>query len=418
MAGKLGRGNTYIKSAEGAPEEGLEQIDDHIKSAGDALEEAVKLGRRNNRKDAARIQTVHDHSVELGAVCEHGKGKTGKAAAVESDGEACGECGAPLGLDIKPIDISSIPLDTIVSDVRSAFWELRREERIRQKPEGKGEYDWWEWDESIVPECVCVYSGYAIAKIGLAFFNVPYTLESYEIKLAPKEEWKQVEKSWVMKNIPENAFKAFQIREAGYVKALPGGRLGNYLVLWGDDNQRDLYGEFFDSQRTAGLTEIFNYIGKVPALYQHAMDNHVKFTPIGVIDTMVADDIGLWTETQLDLSNAYAKEIQKLARKKALGASSGTLPGARKVAADGCILQWPIIEGSFTPTPAEPRLRDMAVAEVKALYTEMGIEFPDDAELYRKVGWSAIEAQNTGGEESRSAAEIEAELEHLRLLEL
>jgi hypothetical protein len=180
-------------------------------------------------------------------------------------------------------------------------------------------------------------------------------------------------------------------------------------VVWGDEKSRDLTDEFFHKDDTKGLTAIFDVIGKVPALYHHGRDAAAKYTPIGVIDTMVVDEIGLWTETQLDMANQYAVEVQKLARKKALGASSGTLPAARKVGKDGKILEWPIIEGSFTPTPCEPRLRQLGVTEVKSIYQESGLTLPE-----------AIEAQySTGGEEPRQGdAEKDLELERLRLLEL
>jgi hypothetical protein len=362
-------------------------------------DEAVKAGRRNNSRDQKGVQSLHDTAVELGADCGDKPGLKGILDGIEIKPQ----------LVIKPVDLASLSLDTIVSDVRSAFWDLRKEERDAQRPAGHDRYEWFDYDDSNCPECVSVHDGYAIAKVGLAFFQVVYAIDSHKICLTPKSEWQQVEQDWVMKSISPESFRAFQIRDASSVKALGGDRLGNYLVLWGDDKQRDLYGEYFDAQKTAGLMDIFNYMGgKVPALYQHGMDGQVKFSPVGIIDTMAVDEIGLWTETQLDMANAYAKEIQKLARKKALGASSGTLPGARKVASDGCIIQWPIIEGSFTPTPAEPRLRALGVAEVKAIYTELGLEFPE----------SEIKTSDTGDVESRSDADIETERELLLLLSL
>ena len=396
----------FLNSIKTAPAADVEEGDEHIENAeGDLQYAAAKAGRRHSSRDQKNLQSLHDTAVSLGAECSPmAHGKAAGAVTIPDEPEDL-----PTPLTIKPVDLDTLALDTIVSDVRSAFWDMRSAEREAQRPAGLDRYEWFDYDDSMCPECVAVYNGHAIAKVGLAYFSVPYSIDTYKIVLSPKDEWQQVEKEWVMKTVGANTFKAFRMREIGSVKAMPGNRLGNYLVLWGDDKQRDLYGEYFHETKTAGLADIFNYMGgKVPALYQHGMDGQVKFTPVGVIDTMVADDIGLWTETQLDMANAYAREIQKLARKKALGASSGTLPGARKVAPDGCIIPWPIIEGSFTPTPAEPRLRDLGVAEVKAIYTEMGLEFPE----------SQIKSSDTGDVESRSAAAVEAELEYLRLLEL
>jgi hypothetical protein len=196
-----------------------------------------------------------------------------------------------------------------------------------------------------------------------------------------------------------------------------------------------LYGEFFTPE-TKGLKAIFDYIGKLPALYGHAMDGVIKYEPVGTIDVLEIDSVGLWMETQLDIAdqyvsivqemgqqkdnqvaqpgsrkdNPYARAVQTLARKKALGASSGALPGSRKVKANGEIYQWAIMEGSFTPSPAEPRLRELGVAEVKAIYKDCGLEFPEE---------SALKLEGIGGEEPRTTAdETELEEEKLRLMEL
>lgn len=377
----------------------------------------MKKGARNSKDDHSRIQAVHDHAAGLGALCLPGNcpaeeggdedttpgrpsSKRENAAAVKKDGESA------LDEVVKAV----LPLDVQVQAVRDAFWDLRTASRLSQKPEGISEHDYWDWDDDLCPNCVAVYDTYAIARIGLTHYKVPYSVGDVDIELAEQDAWEAVTQDWVTKNVPTSVLKAFQFREVGSVKALGGNRLGNYLVVWGDEDKRDLYGEYF-TQETKGLKAIFDYIGKVPALYQHAMDGQVKYTPVGVVDTMEIDEVGLWTETQLDIANQYASAVQRLARKKALGASSGTLPGARKVSADGEIKEWVIIEGSFTPTPAEPRLRELSVSEVKAIYAELNLELPSEVPEVKAA---------TGDEESQSDAskEIELEREKLRLLAL
>ena len=360
---------------------------------------AEKVGKRNNSKDQSRVQGIHDHAVEMGAACGTSTGQYAHKKNISL---------AEL-VDDDAVKAVNVPLDTLVNAVRDAFYDLRETMRMAAKPYGKEDQDYWQWDDSGCASCVAVYADYAIARTGLAHYKVPFIVEEEGVVLAPESKWESVEQEWVTKNVPGSVLKAFDMREAGSIKSLPGGRLGNYLVVWGDENQKDLTEEFFDKDDTKGLTAIFDAVGKVPALYQHGRDAAAKFIPIGVIDVMIADDIGIWTETQLDLANKYAVEMQKLARKKALGSSSGTLPGARKVASNGKILEWPIIEGSFTPTPCEPRMRQLGVAEVKSIYQESGLTLPDD-----------FEAQySKGGEEPRQGdAENEAELEMLRLLEL
>lgn len=366
------------------------------KQSEDADTDAViKKGSRNNRKDAQRIQDVHDHSVGLGAHCA----SAAKSADIDAETLAV---------------IKEVPLNVLVSEVNDAFWRLRTEERKLQAiAAGKDPDEYWgDWNSDLCASCVATYEGYAIAKVGLTYYKVKYKVTDLGVDLAPREEWETVEQEWVAKSVPMRVMRDAQRREAGVVKSIKDGRLGNYLVLWGDDKNRDLYGEYF-TKNTAGLTAMFDHLGKLPALYQHAMDNEVKYTPIGTIDKMEIDDLGLWTETQLDMANRYAQQVQVLARKRALGASSGTLPGARKAVASGEITQWVIIEGSFTPTPAEPRMRELGVAEVKSIYTECGLELPDQMDVVLKSAEGAEEVQS-----DVKTAEMEAEEQRLRLLEL
>jgi hypothetical protein len=63
--------------------------------------------------------------------------------------------------------------------------------------------------------------------------------------------------------------------------------------------------------------------------------------------------------------------VLELVDQGALGWSSGSLPHLVDVATDGYIRRWPIVEGSLTPTPAEPRYTD--VVAVKAAFTALGL---------------------------------------------
>lgn len=365
----------------------------------------VKAGKRHSRADQDRLQAMHDHSVALGADCNGGMSmgskKPAKAAkAADVEGEEASDQAENLGL----------PLDSLVSAVQEAFWDLRTAMRKAQKPPLVADGDWYDWDDDLCPSCLAVYDGYAIARVALATYKVPYTVENEGIALADQSQWEQVTQEWVTKMLPASVMKAFALkRELGAVKMLGKNRLGFYLVAWGDEKRRDLTGEFFDRSQTEGLKAIFDHIGKIPGLYHHAMDGSVKYTPIGTIDVLEEDDLGLWAEMQLDMANQYSAEVQKLTQRKALGASSGTLPGARKVAPNGLIKAWPIIEGSLTPTPAETRLRELGVAELKAIYTDLGLDLPDEL----------VEHTDKDGEKPcLEATDFDLEAERLGLLAL
>ena len=132
------------------------------------------------------------------------------------------------------------------------------------------------------------------------------------------------------------------------------GRVGGYLVVWGNPGERDLQGEYFTPETELGLT----WYPQRPVLYQHGLDGALKAAVIGSMDTLVKDETGVWAEAQLDLRQRWARAVQRLIEKGVLGWSSGSLAHLVEVADDGHIRRWPIVEGSLTPTPAQPRRSD------------------------------------------------------------
>jgi len=188
------------------------------------------------------------------------------------------------------------------------------------------------------------------------------------------------------------------------VKALGEQRVGGYLALWGGPEEKDLTGEWFTPQ-TAGLTRIYDAVGKLPMLYAHGKDAP-GFELVGAYDVLLPDATGLWAEGQLDKANRYYQAVQDLIRIGVLGQSSQTLASARQVAADGEIKQWVIAEGSLTPSPADARMIDRPVEELKAVYKALNIAFPNDEG-----------PEPEGDEESRRRA-LALERERIVLLDL
>lgn len=158
------------------------------------------------------------------------------------------------------------------------------------------------------------------------------------------------------------------------VKCLAGdgtpdaGRIGGYLVVWGDAAHRDLEGEYFTPQSDLGLS----WFDRRPMLYHHGLDDQLQAAVIGTIDTLKADAVGVWAEGQLDLRQRYAQAVHRLVMHGALNWSSGSLPHLVQIADDGHIKRWPIVEGSLTPLPAEPRRTDART--IKSAYAALGID--------------------------------------------
>jgi HK97 family phage major capsid protein len=161
---------------------------------------------------------------------------------------------------------------------------------------------------------------------------------------------------------------AHPIRASTCVKALgTEGRVGGYLVVWGDASQPDLQGEYFTPDTDLGL----DWYPRRPVLYHHGLDGDLGPVMIGQIEVMQPDHTGVWVEAQLDMRSRWARAVLDLVQRDALGWSSGSLPHLVDVAPDGHIRRWPVVEGSLTPSPAEPRYTD-AVA-VKAAFQALGL---------------------------------------------
>jgi hypothetical protein len=148
------------------------------------------------------------------------------------------------------------------------------------------------------------------------------------------------------------------------------GRIGGYLVVWGSPYERDLQGEYFTPHTELGLA----WYDRRPVLYQHGLDGSLKAAVMGYIDTLRADNVGIWAEAQLDVRQRYVRTVLTLIDRGVLHWSSGSLAHLVEVANDGHIQRWPIVEGSLTPTPAEPRRTD--VQTIKSAYAALGLTPP------------------------------------------
>lgn len=139
-------------------------------------------------------------------------------------------------------------------------------------------------------------------------------------------------------------------------------RIGGYLVVWGDPAHKDLHDEYFTPQTHFEL----DWYDARPVLFQHGSDRALHTDALGQIDTLRTDETGLWAEAQLDTHHRYWKAVRQLIDSGALNWSSGSLPHLTEAAPDGRIIRWPIVEGSLTPTPAEPRQTGVALKALRS----------------------------------------------------
>lgn len=181
------------------------------------------------------------------------------------------------------------------------------------------------------------------------------------------------------------------------VKSLGDSRVGGYGILWGTETEKDLYGEFF-TPKTAEILTIFEAMGKLPGLYDHAMNATMKSTVTGYIDTMKPDHRGVWVEEQLDQSQRYFDDIMFLIEQEKLYWSSGALPAAYTVSAKGHIKRWPVMEMTKTVSPAEWRMVFSPITQMNRNFSLIGIDLPS---ALKSSGLLLSESQSDGDEESR-----------------
>ena len=148
------------------------------------------------------------------------------------------------------------------------------------------------------------------------------------------------------------------------VKALGDGWVEGYAILFTDRRSKDLTGDYF-TRRTA-----LEWEGKEkrPALYHHGMDDMLKGKRLGSgWEKVHEDDVGVWVKNQLNMRDEYEAALYGLVEAGKEGLSSGTASHMVDRSDDGELRSWPVVEISFTPTPAEPRTMVMPMKDLVAV---------------------------------------------------
>lgn len=168
----------------------------------------------------------------------------------------------------------------------------------------------------------------------------------------------------------------------GAIKAIGDGKIGGYLVVYGDQNKKDSGGEWFHPDTDYSL----NYYPERPVLYHHGLSD-IEAVKIGTIYEIKSDNVGLYAKAILDINHEdptirqYAQSAYKRVLANKLWWSSGSAVNLTDVKPSGRIDRWPIIEGSLTPIPADTSGRTSVSAiksAISALETEE-VESPKDA---------------------------------------
>lgn len=155
--------------------------------------------------------------------------------------------------------------------------------------------------------------------------------------------------------------------DGGAVKALGGGKIAGYGILFTSVLDPDVQKEFF-----TGATETMTEVGdRRPMLYRHGAHPQLKAKILGKAELTRIDEVGAFFEGEVNTRDEYGKAIYRLAEMGKLGFSTGSLShlvskelreqDGRKAYEIKC---WPIGELSLTPTPVEPRTMAIPVKDI------------------------------------------------------
>jgi hypothetical protein len=142
-------------------------------------------------------------------------------------------------------------------------------------------------------------------------------------------------------------------------------KVGSYAIRFSEASEKDLNDEFFTAKTDFGprdgdgVATMFNHGLPIAEGLEHLA--YKTFAPVHA----VKDDIGIFIEANLNLSDRYEKAILELVNQGKLKWSSGTSYHLARKSAEGEILRWHPIEFSYTPIPAEPRLP--AISPLKSI---------------------------------------------------
>lgn len=227
-------------------------------------------------------------------------------------------------------------------------------------------------ENTLVPWIAEIFDEYVIVELSQAeYWRIPYTFDEESVELSDRTEWAKVERKteWVEAKAIEMKSRQSDggtvVYFGGSVKALGGGKVGGYLVQFGDTKNTDLEGDYFTSDTDF---DIDDNLKRSTVYYNHGLDPVLKNRRLGRVD-MSVKDAGIWLQGQLDLRDEYEQAVYQMVEAGKLGWSSGTAPHLveREQKSNGAfhITHWPLgLDASVTPIPAEPRT---AVIPIKSL---------------------------------------------------
>jgi hypothetical protein len=152
------------------------------------------------------------------------------------------------------------------------------------------------------------------------------------------------------------------------IKFADSGIVEGWAAPYGSPTNRDSQGEWF-SPRTDFQLDLIP-AGR-PLLIGHGL-TEAGPAVVGRIASAERRPEGLWIRAQLDRASAHFGRVRDALAKGLLSFSSATMAHLARVAPNGEILAWPLVEVSLTDRPASRDARIVSVRSAISHFDEIG----------------------------------------------
>ena len=149
-------------------------------------------------------------------------------------------------------------------------------------------------------------------------------------------------------------------------------KVGGLLVHFDEPGagRADLAGEYFTADTYFGAQMALRGEAVLDSMYNHGIATNSQLKALAEHEFLPLEarktDTGIMAEIILRERDDYEAMVADLVREGKIGWSSGSAPHAVQKSAGGEITRWPLVEGSLTHRPAEPRT---SAVTLKALAT-------------------------------------------------
>jgi len=162
------------------------------------------------------------------------------------------------------------------------------------------------------------------------------------------------------------------------LKASDDGHVDGYLVLFGNPDESDFDGDFFDQNTDYDINFENPHETKSTVYFHHGLDEFIGKKALGTKGhkaDLKMDDVGVWIDAWLDLSDEYDRAVKRLIdkRKKTSGRKTQWSSGVpahlveREEVRPGVfrVKRWPLgKDASITPIPNDWRQGIKSIREL------------------------------------------------------